>query len=286
VAPGQRVEAGVETRRQSVSSTTDYTVSSRNVSSVYAGYTGEFGAHSLQANVRGEHYSDFGSATTYLAGYGYRLASAWRLSAAASSAFRAPNFNELYYPLFGTPTLQPERARSVEAGVQYAQGLQLAKLVVFQTRIRDLIDGFPLANVSRAEITGAELSYRGQVLGADVTASFTAQNPEDRSNGSQQLLRRARDFASVSVQKSVGAWRLGGEVRGAGTRYDDNIVAFPTVRDTLGGYTVVNLMARYQLTQTLALQARLENAFNRDYQLADGYNTPPRTWFVGISYQP
>jgi vitamin B12 transporter len=286
-APGQLVIAGVEQRRQSVSSTTDYTQSSRNIASYFAGYTGEFGDNSLQANVRNEHYSDFGNATTYLAGYGYKLTPAWRLSAAASSAFRAPTFNELYYPEFGTPTLQPERATSGEIGIQYAVGQQLAKLVAFRTRIRDLIDGFPLANISRAEITGAELSYRGVIYGFDIIASVTAQNPVDQSDGmSTQLLRRAKDFASLTVQKSIGAWRLGGEIRGSSLRYDDNIVAFPTVVDTLGGYAVVNLLAKYQVNKNISVQARLENAFNRDYEVADGYNTPPRTYFVGISYQP
>ena len=149
-----RLIAGLETRRQEISSDTAYTRNARNVSSALAGYTGEFGNHSVQANIRGEHYSDFGSATTYLGGYGYRLSDAWRLSAAASTAFRAPNFNELYYPFFGNPALQPERATSTEFGVQYGAGEQLARLVAFRTRIRDLIDGFPLANISRAEITG------------------------------------------------------------------------------------------------------------------------------------
>ncbi len=286
LAPGQSVVAGVEARRQAESTTTAYTVASRNVKGLYASYTGEFGNNSLQGNVRSEHYSDFGSATTYLAGYGYRLNNAWRVSAAASSAFRAPDFNELYYPGFGNLLLQPERAHSGEVGLQYAQGGQLAKLVVFRTRITDLIGGFPIANINHAEITGAELSYRGQFYGADVIASFTAQNPVDQSNGSQRLLRRARDFGALTVQKTFGALRGGGEVRGAGTRYDNNQTAYPTVRDTLGGYTVVNFTARYQLSKTLALQARIDNAFDRDYQVADGYNTPPRTYFVGLSYQP
>jgi vitamin B12 transporter len=286
-APGQRLLTGLEHRRQEVTSTLDYTQTSRDVSSGFGGYTGEFGDHSVQANLRYERYSDFGSATTYLAGYGYRLNSAWRVSAAASSAFRAPNFNELYYPGFGSPGLQPERAQSTEIGVQYGSGAQLTKLVAFRTQVRDLIDGFPLANIDRAEITGAELSYRGEILGADVIASATAQNPVDESGGGdQQLLRRARRFAALTVQKTIGAWRLGGELRASSLRYDDNIVAYPTVVDTLAGYGVVNLMAHFQLSNTLALQARADNVFDRHYVLADGYNTQPRGCFISLNYQP
>jgi vitamin B12 transporter len=286
VAPGQKVIAGLEGRHQEVASDTGYVKSGRDVGSGFVGYTGEFGPHSVQGNVRTEHYSDFGSATTYLAGYGYKITDAWRVTAAASSAFRAPNFNELYYPGFGNPDLQPERATSGEVGLQYGSGAQLAKLVVFRTRIHDLIGGFPIANINQAEITGAELSYHGQIYGADVFGSVTAQDPVDQSGGNQQLLRRARHFAALSVQKSFGAWRLGGEMRASGVRYDDNQTAFPTVRDTLAGYGVVNLTARYRINKELSLQARAENVFNRHYELADGYNTQPAGFFLGLSYQP
>jgi vitamin B12 transporter len=285
LAPGQQVIAGIEARQQKVSSTTDYTRTARSVTGAFAGYTGRFGDHDLQGNVRNERYSDFGSASTYLAGYGYRITEAWRLSAAASSAFRAPNYNELYYPFFGNPALQPERARSTELGARYATGAHLVRLAVFRTRIHDLIGGFPVANINQAEITGAELSYRGEILGADVNASITAQNPVDRGSN-DQLLRRARQFAALTVQKSIGAWRLGGDVRGSGARDDNNITAFPPVRETLGGYSVVNLTARYQATRELAVQARAENVFNRDYQLIHGYNMQPRGFFLSLSYQP
>jgi vitamin B12 transporter len=284
VAPGQKVIAGLEGRHQEVTSDTVYVKSGRDVGSGFVGYTGEFGQHSLQGNVRTEHYSDFGSATTYLAGYGYRLTDAWRLTAAASSAFRAPNFNELYYPGFGNPALQPERARSGELGVQYGSGAQLAKLVVFRTRIYDLIGGFPIANINRAEITGVELSYRGQIFGADIIGSVTAQDPIDQSNGNQQLTRRARHFAALSVQKSINQWRFGGELRASGLRQDNNVYTFAPETDA--GYGVVNLTARYQITKTLALQGRADNIFNRHYELADGYNTQPAGFFLGLSYRP
>lgn len=284
---GQKLLLGAEVRRQDLNSDTEYDQTARTVKSVFAGYTGEFGDHSVQLNLRNEHYSDFGSATTYLAGYGYRITPSWRVDAAASSAFAAPNFNDLYYPGFSNPNLQPEKAHSEEIGLQYGAGGQLAKLVIFQTRVRDLIEfNYLPVNVGRAEITGAELSYRGQIFGADLIASVTEQNPVDQSSGTdQQLLRRAKQFASLSVQKSFGEWRFGGEWHVSGARTDDNITAYPTVVDTLGGYNIVNLTARYLINKSLSIQARADNVFNKKYELADGYNTQPATIFVSLSYQ-
>ena len=284
-ATGQQLIAGLEAREQRVSSSVGYTRTARRVVSAFAGYTGHVGDHDLQANLRSERYSDFGGAGSWLAGYGYRIGGGWRVSAAAGTAFRAPNYNELYYPFFGNPALRPERAQSAELGLGYGSDTGMMRLALFRTRIRDLIGGFPIGNIDRAEITGAELSWRGALLGAEVNASATAQNPVDRGSN-EQLLRRARRFAALSVQKPVGAWRLGGELRAAGARDDNDITAFPPVRETLGGYGVVNLTARYQATRQVSLLARVDNLFDRDYQLAHGNNTPPRGVFAGLSFKP
>ena len=94
----------------------------RAVGSGWLGLIGEFGPHQLQLNVRQDQYSDAGGATTGLAAYGFRLGREWRLTAQLSNAFRAPSFNDLYFPGFGNPDLAPERAVSGELGLQYAAG--------------------------------------------------------------------------------------------------------------------------------------------------------------------
>ncbi len=92
---------------------------SRNVFSVFGGYDGRFGNHQLQLNARNDHYSDFGNQGSFYAGYGYNVTQAFKVIGSLSNAFRAPTFNELYFPGFGNPNLQPERAKSAEVGVQY-----------------------------------------------------------------------------------------------------------------------------------------------------------------------
>ena len=87
------------------------------------------------------------------------------------------------------------------------------------------------------------------------------------------------------MQKSFGNWRFGGEWHVSGSRTDDNVTAYPTVVDTLGGYGILNLTARYQINKSFSIQARADNVFNKKYELADGYNTEPATIFVSLSYQ-
>src|SRR5207249_5481827 len=94
---GGSVVAGLEHRREHVTSTTEFSQASRTIRSAYAGYAGALGPHLLQGSLRVDDNSQFGARTTGNAGYGYRITPAWRVSASAGTAFKAPSFNDLYF---------------------------------------------------------------------------------------------------------------------------------------------------------------------------------------------
>ena len=104
-------------------------MTSRNrVSRAAAAFNGSAGAHSWQFNRRRDANSQFDDVSTGFAGYGYRISPAWRVHASRGTSFVAPSFNQLYYPGFGTPTLQPEEGRNTDVGVSYTQGERQIKL--------------------------------------------------------------------------------------------------------------------------------------------------------------
>jgi vitamin B12 transporter len=78
-------------------------------------------------------------------------------------------------------------------------------------------------------------------------------------------------------------WEARGEWQYSGVRQDVDINTFAPV--TLPGYQVFNLNARYQIEKSLSVSARMDNLFNKDYELVHGYNNPGRTLFVGLNYQ-
>lgn len=281
----QTVSVGIEKLHQSVQSTTAYGRSGRNVGALFAGYQGRFGRHALQFNARNEDYSDFGVARTHYAGYGFDLTEQVRFTAGSASAFRAPTFNELFFPFgFGNPNLRPERSRSFELGVQYAAGPHLLRVTAFRARIADLINPFPIVNINSAVIDGVEISYRGMLAGADVKASVTLQDPNQHTATTQvQLIRRSKAFGSFGIAKGFGPWRLGAELLASGRRFDNDIVTFTRV--DLAPYELLNLTAHYQFGKQITLSARLENALDKQYTLADGYNTQGRKLSVNLSHQ-
>ena len=285
-AKGHVVTAGVERLNQYLDSTTAYPITRRDVNSAMLAYNGRIGAHQFQASERHDRYSDFGSANSWLAGYGYDLTPDWKATAMRSNAFRAPTFNDLFFPGFSNPNLQPEKSYSSEMGVQYAVGPHLLRVAEFSTKYKNLIDFPPPAflpqNVASARVDGTELSYTGQYRTWDVRASLTVQDPVNAVTGAQ-LRRRGTTFGNLAASTSVSAWRLGGELLMSGTRPDNDIVAGTPLN--LGSYKLLNLTARRPLSKNTFVAARLENAFAEKYELAHGFNTPGRGLFVSVGWQ-
>jgi vitamin B12 transporter len=283
IAPDQKVQLGYEHLDQSVDSD-QFSAPARHVNSGFVGYTGRFGRSRFQANVRRDQYSDFGGANSYYLGYGFDFTEHWTATASYSDAFRAPSFDDLYYPISGNPAIQPERSHSIEAALQYASSaLGVLRLTAFQTRYANLIDYpqvspgiFVAENVGRAKVQGLEGSWSGHVGKTDMRAALTLQNPVDEEHHTD-LGRRARHFASFAANRTIDGWRVGGEWIVSGPRTDSGT--------PLGGYGIVNLSARYDITKAWYVSARIDNFLNKDYELAYTYNTPRRGAYVTLGWQ-
>lgn len=291
--PAHVFSAGLEGREQTRDSASTFGADPRRERDVAAGrlgYLGRFGDHSVQANYRHEDYSDFGSEETYFLGYGVDLTAAWRFTLSRSTAFRAPTFLDLD-PAFGNPNLEPERSRTHEIGLQWASGPHRARVVVFDVEYEDAIvlDQFFIPqNVQTAANEGVEATYVGVLAGFDLRASLTLQDPveQDRSTAPpRQALRRAKRLAALSAFRSFGAWHLGAEWRASGERRDTDING-GTATVFEPGYGVLNLLARYQASRKLYFGMRLENALDKDYSLASGYNTAGRGLFLTLEWKP
>lgn len=279
----------VERVKQKVSGDVAYAVSERTIDSWLAGWTGRVDDHRLQFNLRNDENSQFGHKTTGFAGYGYQFTPAWRASVAYGTAFRAPTFNDLYWPDAGNPNLRPETARNREAAVHYEAAGQHASATYYHNSVDDLIDWAPIApgswiwqpaNVHKADLEGLTLAYAGRVAGFDLRASADFQDARD-ADTDKQLRYRAREHGSLSVGRTEGPWNWGVEVAGTGKRYNDTANT-----QVLGGYGVVNLLGGYAIDREWSLFARADNVFDRKYERVATYATPGANVFVGVRYTP
>lgn len=273
-----------ERLKQDVASTTLFSADTRTTNSLLAGYTADYGVHQVQVNVRQDRYSDFGAANTGLLGYGLRVGDALRLTANVATAFKAPTFNDMYYPLSfgyqGNPNLKPERARNVELGAHYRKNGVYVDTALFQNRIRDLIainNSFTtVENLDEAIIEGMELGYGVKHDDIEIEDALTLQSPRNAKTGAI-LPRRAQTLNVLTIARNFQGGRVGIEWRSSGVRTDG--------ANTLDAYDVINLSVQWKVGPNLDLNARMDNLFNQDYMLVHGYNTPGRTFYLGLSYR-
>lgn len=277
----------VERVKQEVSGSVDYDRKERTINSLLAGWTGNFAGHRLQLNVREDDNSQFGSKTTGMAAYGYQISPAWRANVSVGTGFKAPSFNDMYWPGSGNPDLKPESSKNREAAVHYETATRHASLTYYHNEVRNLIEWAPNglglwqpANVARARLQGITLAYDALIGDFKLTSSLDLQDPEDTKSGNT-LRYRAKKIAKLGLSRDFGALNVGAEVLASGRRYND-------VGNTLelGGYGVVNLHATYRMAADWSIFARANNIFDKEYELVRDFATPGANLFVGVRYSP
>ena len=189
--PGQLLTLGYDWLRDrgSVASPFSSYAAARGNRAGFAQYQGRFGRNDLQAALRRDDNDQFGGHDTGSVAWGVDAAHGLRFTASAGTAFKAPTFNELYYPFYGNPDLRPETSRSIEAGVAQRLSAWHWQLNAYQTTIDDLITYdttlFAANNLDSARIRGAELTAGATLDGWDVSAQATFADPRNRSAGNE-----------------------------------------------------------------------------------------------------
>lgn len=283
-----------ERLEQSVDTTARYKILERTNDSVLAGWTHGIGAHRLQANLRHDDNSQFGKKNTGSVGYGYRISESWHANTSYGTAFKAPTFNDLYYPstlsggitLEGNPNLLPEEAKNREASLHYETGGHLYSATWYLNQIENLII-WPKAgnlripkNVSNARLEGVTLAYSGALGSYNLQASYDYLDAKDVVTG-KRLPQRAENKATISIGQRLGNWEWRTEAQANGRRFNDesNLLG-------MGGYALVNLYAAYHVSPDCSVFARVNNFFDRDYVLIDSYATSGASFFMGVRYSP
>jgi len=233
-------------------------------------------------------HETFGNEVTWNAEFGMTLGSGTRLAIAGGKAFRAPDSTDRF-GYGGNPDLQPEVSEQFEISLRQKLGERhQLSLAAFDNRIDDLISYVVIdpetfegqnQNIDRARIQGVELGYRFTGQAWRASAELTLQDPRDETTD-QRLLRRSREALVLAVDRDVGALDVGVDVAAYGERKD---FGFPE-NVTLDSYALVNATVRYRVNAALTLQGRIENAFDEDYTLAEGYRTEGRAYTIGVRY--
>ena len=261
------------------------------------------------ASGRVDRTPTYGTFTTGRASLAWRLTANTSVRAAVGNAFKAPAFEESFSSAFtiGNPELRPERTVSWEASAERrVGGRAVFAATFFDQRFRDLVQ-YVLgdastqfrgtnANLGAATARGVEIEARGPRIGrVDLGANLTLLRTRvtDAGNGAfgtfvngERLLRRPPRTAAFNADYRVGhGSRVGAALRYIGRRDDRDFTN--DVRVELPPHTLLDLSGEFSLPpfsrgfSSLTLTARLENALDRDYQTAFGFDAPGRRVLVG-----
>lgn len=229
----------------------------------------------------------FGGHTTLGANAAYTLPTGTTLRASYAEGFKAPTLYQLYAPFYGTASLDPETARSWDAGVEQklAGDALVASATYFNRRTRNQIDFDPVtftySNIARTEAQGVEV---GLVLRPverfTVSASYSHIDSENRSAGfvGNDLARRPEDAVSMSADyRFPFGLSLGATVLAVGDSFNDAANA-----TRLDGYAITGIRAELPLREGVSLYGRVENLFDQGYRTVADYGTIGRAVYGGI----
>jgi vitamin B12 transporter len=241
------------------------------------------------------HHPAFGDHETWNAEYSYSLTKDTVLIASAGTAFRAPDATDRF-GYGGNPDLLPESSRNFELAIKSRlDAYQLLTFSAFQDSINDLIEFVPdpsnliyggeNQNVDRARIRGLEASWELHMDPWTLRADGSLQDPRNLSADATdtQLLRRTKHSFAVDGSRRFGMAEVGVDLLLSGPREDvGGISGEPGISD--GGYLLTSLWTKLSLTRAWSVSARLDNALNRHYELANGYNTAGRSGIISTRY--
>jgi vitamin B12 transporter len=215
-----------------------------------------------------------------------------------SEGFRAPTFNDLYYPQtqYSNPDLQPETSKSYE--LQWRSQLTDSTRLEASLYRTDLSDAIILdrtgkpQNVASARINGFEAALKQDLFGWQGNLGLAVIDPRDRDSG-HTLARRARRTVSLDLDRQFDKLGLGASWQAISSSYDDE-----DNRNRLGGYALLGLRSSWALNREVLLSVKVDNLLDKTYARAMySYNDPAflnnhdyreegRVWMFGVTWTP
>ncbi|MEQ1635810.1 MAG: TonB-dependent receptor [Methylococcales bacterium] len=278
---------GSDYRLDEIASSEKYALKSRYDVGAFAEYNGEIlDNHFVNASLRYDHNEQFGNFVSGNIGWRYQWDHGISILANFGNAFKAPTFNQLYYPSFGNPNLQPEESASVETGITGEHDWGRWELRAYHTNLDHLIIAVTdpktfqstAENVNKAQIDGIEAEVATQFWGWHSKLSMNLMSPVGRETN-KRLPRRSDKTLAFDLSRSFGDFDVGANIMAQNYRFDDAKNNTP-----VAGYVTLDFRAAYHINANWKLGAQLNNALDKTYQTVDTYNTAERNFFFSIHY--
>ncbi|MEA1955568.1 MAG: TonB-dependent receptor [Campylobacterota bacterium] len=242
----------------------------------------------ITQSLRRDNYSNFNEKITGKFGIKYSLNDDTSFSANYGTGYNAPSIIMILNPNGKeNQNLEAEDTDSFDITAKYMG----ASLTYFYNRVDNLIsydrvDKQHINIAGTSTFKGVELKYTTNITDdIFINLSYTRLSAKDKDD--IDLRRRVKDTYKMATDyyfnEELG-FHLNGEY--IGERYDNMYsISNPTQtrgRQT-GKYLVMNFVTNYDIKRDITTYLKVNNIFDKYYQVVDGYSTSPRAFYVGFN---
>ena len=271
--------------------------------SIYSDYSGFVRSLNFNGALRYEYFSNYGH--IFLPGFGFNVQGYfWQLYLTGSKNYRIPTFNELYWQPGGNENLNPEKSLNFETGIEIKSHTSRYlfynfRTALYQNTVKDQIKWLPdngsiwtPQNISEVLSRGIELEVSIHDVGDiqmfscnyrySLSEKYKAEFEGDGTVGNQ-LPYLPREQFNLAGRTGWRFLRMGINYSNVSFRYktieneSDQILSSYQTVDTWGGFEFD--FNKNKVRVSLAI----ENLFDENYQVMDGYPMPWRNYTLTLS---
>ncbi|MCC5855487.1 MAG: TonB-dependent receptor [Idiomarina sp.] len=267
-------------------STFDEALPDRNTRSVFAQYQWQYPGWQASTGGRLEHASEFGTVLTAHGDISWQAFEDWQFGVGYSTGFKAPSFNDLYWPNGGNPDLDPERSVSVRTFARFVTQTGYWEGEAFATEYDDLIQWAPTEdpflwrpqNINQARTMGTTFRWVHDWQQWRIRAHTSFVRARDTETN-RQLIARAVRSGQVTVSHGFRDGVLSADIYGSGGRWGSTEETYRTA-----GFWLLNLRWEQALIHKWILGISIDNFFGAEHQYRPGFPEPGRVFRLSISH--
>jgi len=241
----------------------------------------------LSVGLRIIDHDKFSSHTTYNFNWARDLTANLRVNGSYGTATNLPNHYANNANIkAGKTALKPELSQNMELGLNSSNDWGNLELKVYKSKLKDAFKyngtNWPLdyyENDGVVNIQGVELVLGTELMGWDLDSSLNFNKAIAKSTDLQKGRRPNRSI-SLNLSKSSGKWKRSINWVARSWAWDKDNHS----NGKNGGYGLLNLSTSYDFTENLSVYLNRNNALDKNYEMAKGYNTLGKTSTLGLTY--
>jgi vitamin B12 transporter len=229
-------------------------------------------------------HDKFSSHTTYNFNWARDLNANLRINGSYGTATNLPNhWSNNAAIVAKASSLKPERSKNIEFGLSGNYEWGNSEFKVYKSKLTDAFvwcfcsPGY-YSNGGKLSIEGVEISFETDLLGWNLNTNLDFVKAIDVSTKKEQG-RRPKRSISLNLSKTSGKWSRNINWTAKSRAWDND-----SEENKLGGYGLLNLSTSYNFTEDLTVYLNRNNALDKNYEMAQGYNTPGKTTTLGLTY--